>query len=328
MTGTGTIASMNRQIRDRFEQAQSVAVVSHIRPDGDAIGSVLGLGTALAEAGKAVQFILEDGGSTIFKDLANFEKLQKAITTPVDLVVVVDCSDLERTGKVLNELAVDINIDHHPTNTQFAAVNAVQEDASATAQIITESLESWGLAMSPAVAEALLAGILTDTIGFRTSNTTAATLAAAGRLIDCGIDMPSLYNQVLLERSFESVKLWGQGIEHLQHNGRIAWTTLDADDRKKARYFGKDDSELTSLLSTIKDIDIILVFVTQDNGTVKVSWRAKPGVDISQTAVSFGGGGHAPAAGATIEGVLDQVMERVIAETKKVLENKYVQESR
>ncbi len=319
MTGEARQAGINEQIRKRFESAASVAVVSHIRPDGDAIGSVLGLGTALEQAGKRVQWVLEDGASSAFKDLANYQHISKQIEKPVDLVVVLDCSDLERTGESLNGLSVDINIDHHPTNTQFGAINCVMPASAATAQIITEKLEDWGLTLTATVAEALMAGILTDTIGFRTSNTSGETLQAASKLVDTGIDMPLIYNQVLLDRSYESVKLWGRGIENLQRNGRIAWTTLDKDDRKAAKYIGKDDSELTSLLSTIKDIAIILVFITQDNGKVKVSWRAKPGLDISQIAVHFGGGGHAPAAGATIEGELDEVIAKVIEETKKVL---------
>ncbi|MEE4195822.1 MAG: bifunctional oligoribonuclease/PAP phosphatase NrnA [Anaerolineae bacterium] len=319
MTGEARQAGIKEQIQKRFESAVSVAVVSHIRPDGDAIGSVLGLGTALEQAGKRVQLILEDGASSAFKELANYQNISKQIEKPVDLVVVVDCSDLERTGESLNGLPVDINIDHHPTNTQFGTINCVLDSSAATAQIITENLEDWGLTLTAPVAEALMAGILTDTIGFRTSNTSGDTLQAASKLIDTGIDMPLIYNQVLLDRSFESVKIWGRGIENLQRNGRIAWTTLDKDDRKAAKYIGKDDSELTSLLSTIKDIDVILVFITQDNGKVKVSWRAKPGLDISQIAVHFGGGGHAPAAGATIEGELDEVIAKVLVETKRVI---------
>lgn len=312
----------NRQIRERFESVNSVAVVSHIRPDGDAIGSVLGLGSALMDAGKEVQFVLQDGASAPFRDLANYKRIRKEIKLPVDLVVVVDCSDLERTGKALNDLPVDINIDHHPTNTDFAAINCVIDNSAATSQIITENLDAWGLTLTAPIAEALIAGILTDTIGFRTSNTAAGTLRAASKLVEKGIDMPAIYNKVLLERSFESVKLWGRGIQNLQRKGRLAWVTLDSEDRKEAHYVGKDDSELTSLLSTIKDIDIIMVFVTQDNGHVKVSWRAKPGLDVSKVAVYFDGGGHAPAAGATIEGSLAEVIERVVEETSKVLGKK------
>jgi bifunctional oligoribonuclease and PAP phosphatase NrnA len=313
------MTEINRQIREQFESVKSVAVVSHIRPDGDAIGSVLGLGTALMDAGKEVQFVLQDGASTPFRDLANYKRIKKEIKPPVDLVVVVDCSDLERTGSSLNGLPVDINIDHHPTNTDFGTINCVIDSSAATSQIITENLEKWGLTLTERIAEALMAGILTDTIGFRTSNTAAGTLRAASKLVETGIDMPAIYNKVLLERSFESVKLWGQGIKNLQRKERLAWTTLDKDDRIDAQYLGKDDSELTSLISTIKGIDVIMVFVTQDNDHVKVSWRAKPGLDVSKTAVYFGGGGHAPAAGATIEGPLQEVIERVIEETTKVL---------
>jgi bifunctional oligoribonuclease and PAP phosphatase NrnA len=317
---------LHEQICRVLAEAATVAVISHVRPDGDAIGSALGLGTLLKEAGKQVQFILPDGASALYKQMANYDSIQNRLQGPVDVVVVLDCSDLLRTGGVLNGRKVDINIDHHPTNELFAEINLVEMEAAATSQIITQHTQAWGLSLSKASAEPLLAGILTDTIGFRTSNTTADTLRAAAMLMEQGADMSALYKSTLLERSYQSIKLWGRGLEHLQKDGRLAWTVLDEEDRKTSRYSGKDDAELTALLTTIKEVDVIVVFVVQDEGHVKVSWRGTSGVDVSNLAVSFNGGGHAPAAGATVEGTLDEVIERVLGETKKLLQERRKQD--
>ncbi|HET58969.1 MAG TPA: bifunctional oligoribonuclease/PAP phosphatase NrnA [Chloroflexi bacterium] len=317
---------LHQQIRQVLADAATVAVIAHVRPDGDAIGSVLGLGTLLTEAGKQVQFILPDGASALYKHMAHYDRIQTRLQEPVDVVVVLDCSDLLRTGDVLNGRKVDINIDHHPTNELFADINLVEVEAAATSQIITLCAQHWGLGLSKTAAEPLMAGILTDTIGFRTSNTTADTLRAAALLMEQGVDMSGLYYNTLLKRSYQSVKLWGRGLEHLQKDGRLAWTVLDEDDRQASRYSGKDDAELTALLATIKGVDVIVVFVAQDDNHVKVSWRATNGVDVSNLAVSFNGGGHAPASGATVEGTLDEVIERVLGETKKLLQERRKQD--
>lgn len=314
------MTAVDQHIHQVFAEAASFAVIAHIRPDGDAIGSVLGLGTLLTEAGKQVQFILPDGASALYKHMAHYERIQARLQGPVDVVVVLDCSDLLRTGDVLNGRKVDINIDHHPTNEMFADINLVEVEAAATSQIITLHAHNWGLVLSKAAAEPLMAGILTDTIGFRTTNTTGDTLRAAALLMEQDVDMSTLYNSVLLERSYQSVKLWGRGLEHLQKDGRMAWTVLGEEDRKASHYSGKDDAELTALLATINEVDVIVVFVVQDDKHVKVSWRGTNGVDVSNLAVSFNGGGHAPASGATVEGTLDEVIERVLGETKKLLQ--------
>jgi phosphoesterase RecJ-like protein len=312
------MSGLDQQIKNLFAAAQRIAVIAHIRPDGDAIGSVLGLGTALQEAGKDVQFVLEDGASAVYRFLTNADQVQKEIQGEVDLTVVLDCSDLERTGAVLQGNQPDINIDHHKTNLNFARVNLVEEAAAATAQVLANHLPQWGLEISKAVAEALLTGILTDTIGFRTSNVSAATLHTAASLIEHGIDMPAIYHKVLIERTFEAVRLWGRGIDKLQRQDSILWGVLTAEDRKAASYPGKDDAELISLLSSVRDADVAVLFIEQDPQHVKVSWRARPGFDVSGAAMHFGGGGHAPAAGATIAGELDDVVRQVLDETKKI----------
>jgi phosphoesterase RecJ-like protein len=123
----------------------------------------------------------------------------------------------------------------------------------------------------------------------------------------------------MVEKSIEAVRYWGIGLSKIQLKDRLVWTSLSLEDRKQADYTGRDDADLINLLSSIQDTDISLVFVEQTNGTVKVSWRAQPGFDVSQTALRFGGGGHKPAAGAEIKGTLDKVQEQVLEATKESL---------
>jgi phosphoesterase RecJ-like protein len=238
---------------------------------------------------------------------------------PFDLTIVVDCSDLARTGPALNGLAPDLNIDHHITNLNFARLNFVDPDAQATSGILGEHLENWGLPVNEQVAKALLTGLVSDTIGFRTSNVTADTLRLAARLMDHGANLAELYNRAIVRRTFEAAKYWSQGLNKLQRDGRLVWTTLSLADRGVASYNGNDDADLVNVISAIDESDIGVIFVEQRDNHVKVSWRAQPGWDISSLALNFGGGGHPAASGADIPGSLDEVQTRVLEATRQLM---------
>lgn len=310
------------EITREFHLAQSVLITSHIRPDGDAVGSLLALGLSLQAAGKEVCMVLADGVPSSFRQLPGAAQVvRKAPDRAFDLAVVVDCSDLQRTGTSLAGRVVDINIDHHITNLNFARINLVRPDAQATCGVLADHLETWGLQISEQVAKALLTGLVTDTIGFRTSNVTAHTLRLAAMLMDRGANLAELYHRAIVRRSFEAVQYWGQGLSHVQRSGRLVWTSLSLADRQRAEYPGNDDADLVNVISAIDDSDIGLIFVEQQNGHVKVSWRAQPGWDVSQIALQFGGGGHPAAAGADIPGTLDEVQQQVLEATRLVVAN-------
>ncbi|MDH5606360.1 MAG: DHHA1 domain-containing protein, partial [Anaerolineae bacterium] len=188
-----------------------------------------------------------------------------------------------------------------------------------TTEILSELIPGAGLPVTASVAEALLFGILTDSQGFMTLNTTANSLRAAAALVEQGADMNNLYYQVLAKKSYEAVKYWGAGLASLKREDGIAWTELSIEDRQQANYPGRDDANLVNLLSRIDGVGVAIVFIEQDNEKVKVSWRAKKGFNVSEVAASFGGGGHVAAAGATIEGKLEEVQERVLSATKTAI---------
>lgn len=316
---------LHGEIRQLFQTAQRVLVVSHIRPDGDAIGSLLGLGSSLRAAGKDVQMALEDGIPASFRYLPGWQEVVHRPTGEFDLIITLDCSDMPRTGAVLaGYRSPDLNIDHHVTNLNFARLNLVDTQAVATAEVLAVGLPQWGLPLTAETASALLTGLITDTLGFRTSNMSPGALRIAADLMEAGADLPDLYTRALLQRSYEAVRFWAAGLVHLQREGPLVWTTITLADRQAAGYPGRDDADLINVLSSINDAAIALIFVEQPNGGVKVSWRAQPGFDVSGLALSFGGGGHPAAAGVEIKGGIEQVREMVLGATRNLFERNEV----
>jgi len=309
-------------IHRHFKEAQRILVTAHMRPDGDAIGALLGLGLALRHAGKEATMILADGVPSSFRHLAGSDQVVHHSDDAFDLTVVLDCSDPGRFGDALEGRAVDINIDHHITNLEFGRINFVDPSAVATSAILAEHLEEWGLAVTRPAAEALLTGMVSDTIGFRTSNMTPKALRLAANLMETGANLSELYHQALVQRSLNAVKYWGQGLSHIQKKNRMVWTSLTLEDRKIASYSGNDDADLNNILSTIVGFDVAILFIEQKDGHVKVSWRAQPGFDVSRLALQFGGGGHPAAAGADIPGDLETVQNLVLEATRLMIKEK------
>ncbi len=309
------------EIGEKLNRANRIRVVSHVRPDGDAVGSLLGLGWSLTTAGKTVQMVLADGVPSSFRHLPGSSLVSKQPTGEFDLTTVLDASDLLRVGKAIEPGVIpDINIDHHITNLYFARTNLVEPQAVATSAILAEHIHQWGLPITPEVASALLTGIISDTLGFRTSNMTPQALRLAANLMEIGTDMPELYNRALVRRSFNATRYWGAGLSRLERKGRLVWTSVTLADRAAVDYPGNDDADLVNILSSIEESDIAVIFVEQRGGKVKVSWRAVPGIDVSQVALKFGGGGHAAAAGAEIPGALQDIQDQVLQATQALLE--------
>jgi bifunctional oligoribonuclease and PAP phosphatase NrnA len=312
---------LNEAIRSRLATAQSTLVASHVRPDGDAIGSLLAMGLALQNAGKKVQMVLADGLSASFRHLEGSDQIKTRIEEPFDTFITVDCADFKRTGKPFESLAQpDINIDHHITNERFGKLNLIEGKEVATCAILTNHLPAWGYEITRPIAAALLTGIVTDTLGFRTSNVTPEAMRQTATLMETGADMPDLYMRGLVSRSYDAARYWGAGLSNLERKDGIVFGTLTLADRKNAGYSGNDDADLINIISAITGFKVGMIFVEQPKNRVKISWRAlEPGIDVSGLATRFGGGGHAAAAGADVEGSLDDVKKTVIDSTKEML---------
>lgn len=303
------------------ERAERIAIVSHERPDGDAIGSLLGLSLALQAAGKHVSPALIGGLPKRYGFLPGAELVGQSLAPDCDLLILVDCAALDRIGFDVGALPrhPDINIDHHPTNTNFAAINLVDPQAAATTEILYQALTPWSLPLSTEVATNLLAGLLTDTIGFRTSSTRPYSLRMAADLLESGAPLMELYDRVISRVSLVAARYWGRGLARLEHEDGLVWSSLTLADRKAVSYPGDDDAELVNILMTIEQARVVVLFVEQPAGKVKISWRAEPGVDVSAVATRFGGGGHKPAAGAMLTGDLGEIEATVLAATREAM---------
>lgn len=308
-------------IKERLDKAKKVIIASHVRPDGDAIGSLLGLGLALQDAGKSVQMVLVDGVSSSFRHLEGSELIVREPAGEHDTFITVDCADFRRVGKVFENFGrPDINIDHHKTNERFGKLNLIEPDEVATAAILTNHLPEWGYKITKPIAAALLTGIITDTLGFRTSNTNPSALRLCAMLMETGVDMTDLYMKSLVKKSFPAARYWGAGLSSLQQKNGIVWATLTMEDRKKSGYGGNDDADLINMVSAIEGNKVGMIFVEQNDQHVKISWRAlEPGIDVSQVAQRFHGGGHAAAAGADVPGALSEVQPFVLKTTQELL---------
>jgi phosphoesterase RecJ-like protein len=313
---------MLSQVIERLRSARKVELFSHARPDGDAVGSLLGLGLALEEQGKSIAMVLADGVPVNFSHLPGAERVVHRSDMDPDLQIVLDCSDLSRVGDAIQDIRhADINIDHHVTNTRFAELNLVHPQAVSTTEIIYDLLSAADVTISAQAASGLVTGLITDTLGFMTPNITARAMRIAADLMEHGADLPTLYRKAMVEKSFEALKFWGAGLRLLERENNLVWTSLTMEDRSQAGYYGRDDADLINQLSSIKEGDVRLIFVEQSPHQVKVSWRSGPQYDVSSVAARFGGGGHPTASGAMIEGPLDQVRGEVLEATRNLVLN-------
>lgn len=313
-------SDIHQQIREAIAASTRVLIVSHVRPDGDAIGALLAIGSGIRALGKEVQMVLTDGVPGSARHLAGAESVVRKADGEFDLKISVDASDFKRTGTAMDGYGKpDINIDHHVTNDRFGRLNFIEPEAPATCAILAEFLPVWGMKITKEIADALLTGILTDTLGFRTSSTKSKTLRQAADLIDMGVDIVKQYDYALLRRSFNAARYWGEGLNSLERNDRMVWGTLSLKSRESVAYPGNDDADLINVISSVNGFDISLIFVEQKNGTVKVSWRSAPGIDVSNIAKKFGGGGHPNAAGADIPGSLHDIQKNVLQATEAEL---------
>lgn len=310
-----------QQARTRIEAAERIMVCAHIRPDGDAVGSVAGLGLALIEAGKAVQVVLADGVPSALRFIPGSDQIVNQPEGEFDLVIAVDCGSRDRIGRALAEdTPVHINLDHHPDNTQFGEINLVDPAAVSATEILTGLFPEWGLELNQEIASALLAGLITDTIGFKTGNMRPGALRMAADLFEAGANLPELYHKGVAEKTFPAARYMGAGLAKLSRENGLVWTSLSLADRKSAKYPGRDDADLVNILSAIDCAEVAMIFVEQHNQEVKISWRTRDReIDVSEVAHLFGGGGHRAAAGATVSGELNEVQNEVLNRTQEII---------
>jgi phosphoesterase RecJ-like protein len=298
--------------------AERLLLVTHEKPDGDAVGSLVALANALRENGKTPLIVVDGGVPDYLRFVTGSEHVKPVISEgDFDVMISLDASDEIRTGKAgaygRAHSGRVINIDHHPTNTGFGDLHIVVPTAVSTTEILFDWFKLCGITVSPAVAMPLLTGLVTDTLGFRTNNVTARTLEIASALMMCDAPLYEIMSRTLVSTTWQSVQMWKFALETVRMKNRViaADITQSALKRLGLTQVG-DTGGLIGYLISVEKAHIAVVFKEHLENKVEISFRAKPGYDVSEVAFSLGGGGHKLASGATVDGTLDEVKARVM----------------
>ncbi|MDB6038784.1 MAG: Phosphoesterase RecJ domain protein [Verrucomicrobiales bacterium] len=315
------------KILDAIRTAETICVVGHVRPDGDCIGSQLGLTLALQNAGKKVTCWNQD---RMPAKLA-FLDTKKLVETPkpgrqFDCVIATDAASLERLGIVadcIKQRKIFINIDHHASNTRYADINWIAAHEPSTGELIFKLLKAANWPITPAISDWLFTAVSTDTGSFKYPTTRPGTYHVAGELVKRGANLARICDEVYQSYPLSRARL----LKHvysafrLKHSNQIAYFWL-----KKADYLRTgaepDDSEgLIDHIRAIEPVVVACVFEEIEPNLTRISLRSKSArVNVNEIAGTFGGGGHSAAAGARIVGSPLSVQRRVIAAIRKALD--------
>jgi phosphoesterase RecJ-like protein len=314
-----------QKIVTALQSTASVAILSHIHPEGDTIGSALGCHLTLKALGKEVATFNPD---PVPKNLRGLPGAGEVIQTDrllrsFDCYLAVDATDPGRLGGLLSGVATGslvINIDHHITNTRFGTYNWVDPEAAATGEMIYHLIEEMGTPLSREIATNLYVAILTDTGSFHYANTTPRALRVAAALIEAGVVPQKVADLLFDQREVEELLLLGTLLTKMQlsSDGVVAWMEV-TQQMLEQEGLAKDALEgLINYPRSIKGVAVALLFKEEAQETVRISLRSKGDVDVAAVAKAFQGGGHKNAAGCTLIGSLPEVRERVFGEIRRV----------
>lgn len=301
--------------------AGRVLIVTHISPDGDAIGSMLGLAHALRGQGKTVTCAVDDGVPAGLRFLPGADAVRATLdTVEVDVCIAVDCGDERRMGAVgqaaLRTGRPLVNLDHHPTNTLFGDANLVDPQTVASAEGVLDWLDYMQVPLDRTSATCLLTGLVTDTLCFRTDNVTPDTLGKAQRLMRLGAPLSEIVQRTVNRKTYAGLRLWQAVMPSIRLEDHVIWAVITQEMFRQSGFNGSDDDGLVSMLIQVEEAYISAVFREKPDGTIEIGFRAVPGFDTSAVAVSLGGGGHRLASGATVSEPLETLVPRVVEQLK------------
>ena len=310
------------QIGDVFRRHQSFVLISHVRPDGDAIGSQLGLGFALLAAGKSVRMFNEDGLPDNLAFLRGSDRIELPPAEPVDVEVVIalDTATRPRLGDACLHAASKgklwLNIDHHISNPKYGDLNLIDATSPATGEILYELITALDLPLPEESRDALYVAVSTDTGSFQYPSTTAKTYDMAADLIRRGLDVGTINSNTYDNHPFRRLALLRALLNTLEltADGMVAYWTLDEKTRVDLALNAEDSEGLIDVIRAIRGVQVAVFFEELPDGKSRVSMRSKDRrYDVCQIAAEFGGGGHALAAGIRMKDPLDLAKARVLA---------------
>lgn len=317
----GGAAATLREMGDLLTSVDRIGLLSHTRPDGDAIGSVLALGSALRAIGKEVTLLNEDGVPEMLQFLPGWEQVKTPADFPdgveVDVLIILDTGSRQRAGEAalatFRGSHCEVNIDHHASNPGYGDHHLIDTASPATGQIVYQLIREMNWPLDEVARDSLFVAISTDTGSFRFPATTAETYRIVADLVDAGADVGHL-SQMLYE-SFPQRRL--ELLRELMHDmeireqGKLAFFKLPRSISERLELQGSDTEGLIDLIRSIDSVQVAVLFEEMEDGKIRISARSKtPAIDVGAICTSFGGGGHKLAAGTRMKGPLDDAVER------------------
>lgn len=314
-------------VRNLIRQARHITIVGHVAPDGDVVGSMLGLGLALTRSGKRCALVSPDPIPDMFRFLPGVRDVHVAPPSldPTDLIIVLDATDPRRIGSVYeagSELFRNVPvlaIDHHVRSSFPCTCALIDTSASAVAEQVFELLAHLELPVDPAVATCLLTGLVSDTQCFRTSNTSARSLRTAAALVESGAVLSWIVDWLYRTHPITKLVLWGRVLSSLRRTGRVIWSSVPMSVLDECGAKQDETEGLIDILAGVPQAEVAVLFKEMPDRSVKASLRAIGDVNVAEVARRFDGGGHPKAAGFTTRCSLDEIEFAVVRQINEIL---------
>ncbi len=310
---------MLTRISEIIADCRNFLITSHVRPDGDAIGSELALYLALRGLGKKVSVYNQDGVPETYRFLPGAGAVSRDFgrTDDYDALFVLDCSDLDRIGKSSEKLTAIkyvISIDHHITNGDFSDICILDPRASSTGELVYKLIRELRADVTPEIATNLYTAILTDTGSFHYSNTGSESLTIAGELVGAGADPSHIAEQIFESNPPAKIRLFTRAVQtlELQWDGRIGSIFVSREMLGGANATLEHTENFVDFVRAIKGVEVALFFTEMEENKYKISMRSKGRINVEKIAVKYGGGGHVNAAACRISGDLEYVRKLII----------------
>jgi bifunctional oligoribonuclease and PAP phosphatase NrnA len=306
------------EIRDAILSRERFIVSSHARPDGDSIGSQMAMAYALRALGKHVEVVNKDPAPPPLMAFPGVEaiRVSEQAEGDFDAALILECSDLARTGVRGLDRYFVINVDHHPGNVAYGAINWLDGDAAACAEMVFDIVEALGVPLTPEIATHVYVGILTDTGSFHYSNISARTFDICSRLVQAGVDPQKVARSIFDSNTLGRLRLFGAVLSsvELEAEGQVAVVWVDRAMAAAAGGTYEDTEGLINLPLTVKEIQAVVFFKEMGTHEYRVSMRSKGAINVNAVAKRYGGGGHKNASGCTVHGSYAEVRAALLAD--------------
>jgi len=309
---------MLSQVVELIEKKDRFAITSHVRPDGDSLGSSLGLYWLLKALNKDIEVIMRDPAPPAYQKLpgADAIRVTPAVDRPYDGVFVIECSDIDRPGLIDldKEKQMVVNIDHHSTTELFGTVNWIDSTASAVGEMVYNLCKATGVRVTKEIAECVYTALLTDTGSFHYSNTTERTFKIASELVRTGVKPAKTAEAIFGSYQWPKIELLSQvlGTAKRDESGHVAWMCQTLAMQEQTHAADEDADGFVNYPLAVGEVEATALFKECSPGVYRTSLRSKGDVNVAKIAEQFGGGGHRNAAGCTLKGSLEQIEQQLV----------------